>query len=266
MPSAVVAWLILDVINSWVGQENRQVCKKCIIIHHVQKTSREHVPEQKKSRRNIACLDTRDPLRLLPVTPAMNEWFVKQVIYSSFAAGSCYRSVLYDLACSRGVNQRSLALQADVHFPDIPHTPILSCALTFILYLIFPLLCCSCCSRCSTCTQSRNNKPLRRDFLQPVMSSWCLYCLHLLTSLYRSPPTSSHGHVFQFWLPPLPPPHVFQAVPEKPQWDRRQTEQSGNPRSRFQYQGRGQRQLHVQVRPHANRRWVQSSRAVQLHV
>lgn len=33
---------------------------------------------------------------------------------------------------------------------------------------------------------------------------------------------------------------VFQAVPEKPQWDRRQTEQSSNPRSRLQHQGHGQ--------------------------
>lgn len=68
-------------------------------------------------------------------------------------------------------------------------------------------------------------------------------------------------------LPPFPPPDVFpcpdsllsppildvfQAVPEKPQWDCRQTEQSSNPRSRLQHQGHGQWQLHVQVRPHAH--------------
>lgn len=43
-------------------------------------------------------------------------------------------------------------------------------------------------------------------------------------------------------LTPSSPPilDVFQAVPEKPQWDCRQTEQSSNPRSRLQHQGHGQ--------------------------
>lgn len=53
------------------------------------------------------------------------------------------------------------------------------------------------------------------------------------------------------------PSDVFQAVPEKPQWDCGQTEQPGHPWRRLQYQGHGQRQLHVQMRPHADRRWVQ---------
>lgn len=82
--------------------------------------------------------------------------------------------------------------------------------------------------------------------------SCCMLCLLAVFIAYTPQPPSSSWCVSMSWLPTLPPPDVFQAVPEKPQWDCRQTEQSSNPRSRLQHQGHGQWQLHVQVRPHAH--------------
>lgn len=95
------------------------------------------------------------------------------------------------------------------------------------------------------------------------------YLCSITTKVYSSPETAGLAPCYVFLLslllipltppPPPPPPlcDVFQAVSEKPQWNGRQTEQSGHPRRRLQYQGHGQRQLHVQVCPHADWGWVQ---------
>lgn len=95
------------------------------------------------------------------------------------------------------------------------------------------------------------------------------YLYSITTKVYSSPETAGLAPCYVFLLslllipltpprPPLPPLcDVFQAVPEKPQWNCRQAEQSGHPWRRLQYQGHGQRQLHVQMCPHADWWWVQ---------
>lgn len=93
------------------------------------------------------------------------------------------------------------------------------------------------------------------------------YLYSITTKVYSSPETAGLAPCYVFLLSllliPLTPPSlpplcdVFQAVPEKPQWNCRQAEQSGHPWRRLQYQGHGQRQLHVQMCPHADWWWVQ---------
>lgn len=120
------------------------------------------------------------------------------------------------------------------------------------LFMLFQVLC--------MYSITTKHKYLSGDvFLYPVMSSSLSSFTPPLTSLFFflnvfSCPDSPLS--LSLSLPASPSPclrcDVFQAIPEKPQWDGRPTEQSGDTRSRLQHQGHGQWQLPLQVRPHVH--------------
>lgn len=116
--------------------------------------------------------------------------------------------------------------------------------------------------------------PLSVFILTSLLMLFQVFCLYLITTKINTSPETSpstmlcllavfiaysaHSALLLLLSPsPFLPCDVFQAVPEKPQWDCGQTEQSGHPWSRLQYQGHGQWQLHVQMCPHADWWWVQ---------